>query len=92
MVEITDRDLNQVAENFEEMIEALSRYRDALIARHKDYESEGRDPTTYARVIANNLRRIDRLEKQLNGETYDLLRDVLDGTGTLDSADKGSWI
>jgi hypothetical protein len=92
MVEITDRDLNQAAENFEEMIEALGRYRDALVARRKHYESEGRDPATYARVIANNLRRIDLLEKQLNGETYDLLRFVLDGTGTLESADKGRWI
>jgi len=92
MVEIKDRDLNRAVENFEDMIEALAGYRETLTALRARYESEGRDPATYARVIANNLRRLDRLENQLNGETYDLLRDLLDGTGVLGSVDEGSWI
>lgn len=92
MVEIKDRDLNRAVENFEEMIEALDRYRKTLMALRERYESEGRDPATYARVIANNLRRLDRLQKHLNGDTYDLLRDLLDGTGVLTSVDEGRWI
>lgn len=92
MVEIKDRELNRALENFEEMFDALANYRDTLIARRERYEAEGRDPETYARVIAMNLRRIDTLEKHLNGETYDLLRDLLDGTGVLASVDEGSWI
>lgn len=92
MVEIIDPDLNQAVENFEEMIDALDRYRETLVARRKRYESEGRDPATYARIIANNLRRIERLEAKLDGEAYDLLRDVLDGSGTLTSVDEGRWI
>lgn len=92
MVEITDPDLNKVLEQFEEMIEALGRYRASLEERRKRYEDEGRDPAGYARVVALNIRRIDRLVQQLDGETYDLLRDVLDGSGVLASADAGRWI
>lgn len=92
MVEITDSDLNQVVEHFEEMGEALGRYRQTLEARRKRYEAERRDPKTYATVVANNLRRIDRLQDELEGEVYDLLKHLLDGTGTLASADEGRWI
>ena len=92
MVEITDPDLNQVLENFEQMIEALERYRDSLEARGKRYEAEERDPAGYAHVIALNLKRADLLRDELEGETYDLLRHLLDGSGVLASADKGVWI
>ena len=92
MVKITDPDLNAVVENFEAIIEALDRYRETLVARRQRYESEARDPAGYERVIAMNLRRIERLEAHLDGETYDLLRDVLDGSGTLASVDEGRWI
>ena len=92
MVEITDPDLNKVVEHYEEMVEALGRYCATLEGRRKRYEAEGRDPATYASVIANNLRRVDRLEQELEGEVYDLLKHLLDGTGTLASADAGRWI
>lgn len=92
MVEITDPDLNKVVEHYEEMVEALGRYCKTLETRRKSYEAEGRDPATYASVVANNLRRVDRLEQELEGEVYDLLKHLLDGTGTLASADKGRWI
>lgn len=92
MVEITDPDLNKVVEHYEEMVEALGRYRETLEGRRKRYEAEKRDPATYASVIANNLRRVDRLEQELEGEVYDLLKHLLDGTGTLASADEGRWI
>ena len=92
MVEITDADLNQVVEHFEEMGEALARYRATLENRRKRYEAEGRDPKTYANVLANNMRRVDRLQQELEGEVYDLLKHLLDGTGTLASADEGRWI
>jgi len=92
MVEITDRDLNQALEHFEEMIDAVERYRATLIARRQRYEAEGRDPAGYASVIANNLRRTDRLQQELEGEVFDLLRHLLDGSGTLASADEGRWI
>jgi hypothetical protein len=92
MVKITDPDLNQVLEQFEEMIEALERYRGTLGARRARYENEGRDPKGYEFVINLNLRRIDRLQSALDGQIYDLLRDVLDGSGVLTSADEGRWI
>jgi hypothetical protein len=92
MVEITDSDLNKVVEHYEEMIEALGRYRETLEARRKCYEAEKRDPKGYASVVANNLRRLDRLEEELEREVYDLLKHLLDGTGTLASVDEGRWI
>ena len=92
MVEITDPDLNQVLEHFEKMIESIERYRATLLGRRERYQSEGRDPRTYESVVANNLRRLDRLQQELEGEAYDLLRTVLDGSGTLGSADQGRWI
>jgi hypothetical protein len=92
MVEITDPDLNQVVEHYEEMIEALRRYRETLEARRERYEAEKRDPKTYASVVALNLRRLDRLEEELEREAYDLLKLLLDGTGVLASVDQGRWI
>ena len=92
MVEITDPDLNQALDNFEEMIEALERYRETLVARDQRYKAEERDPAGYAHVIALNLKRIDLLKAELEGEVYDLLRHTLDGSGVLASADKGEWI
>jgi DNA repair exonuclease SbcCD ATPase subunit len=92
MVEITDRDLDQALENFEQMIEALERYRASLEARRARYEAQGRDPKTYASVISGNLKRIDRLEEALEGDVYDLLRHLLDGSGVLASVDEGRWI
>jgi hypothetical protein len=92
MVEITDPDLSQVVEHFEEMIEAIDRYRETLEAHRKRYEAEGRDPVTYARVVANNMNRAARLKEELEGEVYDLLQHLLDGTGTLASADEQRWI
>lgn len=92
MVEITDPDLNRVVEHFEEMGEALQRYRQSLEARQKRYEAEGRDPKTYASVMGNNLRRADRLQAALEGDVYDLLQHLVDGTGTLASVEDGTWI
>lgn len=92
MVEITDPDLNEALEHYEEMIESLERYRRTLLARRERYESEGRDPKGYEFVINLNLQRIDRLKDTLDGQAYDLLRDVLDGSGVLTSADEGRWI
>jgi len=92
MVEITDPDLNQVVEHFEEMIEAIERYRATLLARRKRHEAEKRDPKTYNFVYELNLKRMDRLQSELEGEVYDLLKALLDGTGTLASADEGRWI
>jgi len=92
MVEITDPDLNQVLEHFEEMVEAIDRYRETLKERHARYKAEKRDPSTYEHVMVLNLRRLDRLQQELEGETYDLLRAALDGSGVLASADEGRWI
>ncbi len=92
MVTITDSDLQQVLEHFEQMVEAVERYRATLLDRRERYQADGRDPRTYESVLANNLRRIDRLQQMLDGEAFDLLRQVLDGTGTLGSADQGRWI
>lgn len=92
MVAITDPDLQQALDHFEQMVEAVERYRATLIDRRERYQAEGRDPRTYASVLASNLRRIDRLRQELDGEAFDLLRFVLDGSGTLRSADEGRWI
>jgi hypothetical protein len=92
MVEITDPDLNKVVEHFEEMIAAIERYRETLVARRDSHAAEKRDPATYARVYALNLRRVERLYEEADGELYDLLKTLLDGTGTLASADEGRWI
>ena len=92
MVTIANPDLQQVLEHFEQMVEAAERYRATLLALRERYQAEGRDPRTYASVLATNLRRIDRLQQMLDGEAFDLLRQVLDGTGTLGSVDEGRWI
>jgi hypothetical protein len=92
MAEITDPDLNTIVEHYEEMIEALGRYRETLEARRKRYEAEKRDPKTFASVVALNLRRIDRLEAELEREVYDLLQPLVDGTGVLASVEQGRWI
>lgn len=92
MVAITDPDLQQALDHFEQMVEAVERYRTTLLGRRERYQAEGRDPRTYASVLASNLRRIDRLRQELDGEAFDLLRFVLDGSGTLRSADEGRWI
>ena len=92
MVEITDPDLNKAVEHFEEMVAAIERYRATLVASRESHEAEKRDPATYASVYALNLRRMDRLQEEIEGELYDLLKALLDGTGTLASADEGRWI
>lgn len=91
MVAIVDHDLQQVVDNFEDMADALERYRATLLARRAHYQSEGRDPRGYS-PVATNLKRVERLQQQLDGETYDLLRQVLDGSGVLASVDEGRWI
>ncbi len=92
MVAITDPDLQQANEHFEQMIDAIERYRATLISRCERYQAEGRDPRTYANPLANNLRRLDRLQEALDGATFDLLRNLLDGSGVLGSVDEGRWI
>jgi hypothetical protein len=92
MVAIADPDLQHVVENFEDMVDALERYRAALLARHEHYQKEGRDPRSYARPVASNIKRIERLQQLLDGEVYDLLRQVLDGSGVLANVDEGRWI
>jgi hypothetical protein len=91
MVAITDQDLRQLADHFESMVDALERYRVKLIERSERYKAEGRDPAGY-RPVASNLKRIERLQQLLDGEVYDELRGVLDGTGVLASVDEGRWI
>jgi hypothetical protein len=92
MVALTNPDLQQVNDHFEQMIDALERYRATLLARRERYQAEGRDPSGYAGPIANNLKRIDRLEAALDGDVFDLLRGLLDGSGVLASVDEGRWI
>jgi hypothetical protein len=92
MVAITSPELQQVVDHFENMVDALDRYQAELEQARLRYVAEGRDPGTYASVMANNLRRITRLRQALEGDVYDLLRSVLDGTGTLASAERGEWI
>jgi hypothetical protein len=91
MVAIADQDLQQVAENFESMVDALDRYREKLLALRDRYQAEGRDPHSY-RPVAGNLKRIEQLQQLLDSECYDLLRTVLDGTGVLASVEEGRWI
>lgn len=92
MVALTDPDLHQVNEHFEQMVDAMERYRATLLSRRARYEAEGRELRTYANPIANNLKRIDRLQEALDGEVFDLLRNLLDGSGVLGSVDEGRWI
>ena len=92
MVEITNPDLNETLDNFEQMVDSLDRYRKTIVALRERYEAEGRDPKGYEFVMALALRRIDRLKNALDGETYDLFRDVLDSSGVLASVDEGRWI
>ena len=92
MVAIADHDLQQVVDNFEDMADALERYRATLLSRRERYQNEGRDPSGYAHPISSNLKRIERLQELLDGEAYDLLRQLLDGTGVLASVDEGRWI
>jgi hypothetical protein len=92
MVEITNPDLNKTLDSFEQMVDSLDRYRETIVALGERYKAEGRDPKGYEFVINLALRRIDRLKNTLDGETYDLFRDVLDSSGILASVDEGSWI
>ena len=91
MVAITDADLLQLMDNCEGMVDALERYRAKLVADRERYQAAGRDPASY-RPIATNLKRIERLQQLLDGEVYDQLRSVLDGTGVLGSVEEGRWI
>ena len=92
MVAIVDPDLQRVVENFEDMVDALERYRATLLARGEHYQKEGRDPRSYARPVATNVKRIEGLQHLLDAEVYDLLRQVLDGSGVLANVDEGRWI
>ena len=92
MVAIADKDLQQLSENYEDMVDALERYRATLLACQERYKANARDPSSYAGPLATNLKRVERMYILLDGEVFDALRLLLDGSGVLASVDEGRWI
>lgn len=92
MVAIAHPPLREAVEHYERLVASLEEYRGFLAERMARYRSRGRDPNGFERVVTNKIGRVDELLELLNGDLNDQLRWVVDGVGTLESADQGRWV
>lgn len=100
MPKMTYPQVQAIVDHFEALVTACEEYREFLDRRRRGYQATEKPPYgspqfkdfAINRMVTKNIGRVQALLDLLDGEGYDLLRPIVDGLGTLESAHKGEWV